>query len=82
MAVNYGLNAVAGATKGKTLSIDVGNQVVTQALGYAVDNGPGKLIGWLGGEEGIRDKILARLTLPEEAVIEDGAIVRGIGTRG
>lgn len=74
MAVNYGLNAVAGAAKGKVLSVDVGNQVLAQALGYAVDNGPGKLIGWLGGEDGIRDKILARLTLPEDAAIEDGAV--------
>lgn len=74
-AVAYGLNATAGAVKGKTVSVDVGNQVVAAAADYAVANGPGKLVGWLGGEDGIRDKILARLTVPEDAAIQDGEIV-------
>ncbi len=74
-AVSYGLNATAGAVKGRTVSVEVGNDVVAAALGYAVANGPSKLIAWLGGEDGIRDKILARLTVPENAAIADGEII-------
>ncbi|MBN9433978.1 MAG: hypothetical protein J0I45_16220 [Bosea sp.] len=75
MAVTYGLNATAGAVKGKAVSVEVGNAVVSTALSYAIANGPSKLIGWLGGEDGIRDKILARLTVPEDAAIQNGEIV-------
>jgi len=68
-AVGYGLNAVAGASKGKTLSIDVGNAVVQQAATYVIANGPAWLISWLGGEAGIAQKIVARLTLEEAATV-------------
>lgn len=74
-AVNYGINAVAEAVKGKTLSVDVGNQVLAQALQYAVDNAPGYLLSWAGGKMGLANKILAKLDLPPEA---DASAVPGI----
>ncbi len=74
-AVSYGINATAGAVAGKAVTVEVGNTVVATALNYAIEYGPARLIGWLGGEAGIRDKILARLTVPEDAAIVDGAIV-------
>jgi hypothetical protein len=71
-AINYGLNAVAGAVKGKTLDVDVGNKVLAQALQYAVDNAPGWLQTWAGGPEGLAKKIWSRLNLGEGA--DDSAI--------
>lgn len=66
-AIGYGLNAVAGAAKGKTLDVDVSNKVVAQALQYAIDNAPGWLLAWAGGPEGLAKKIWGRLDLPPEA---------------
>lgn len=68
-AINYGVNAVADATRDKTLSVNVGNAVVAQALQYAIDHGPGWMIGWLGGEAAIRQKIIARLNLEAAAAV-------------
>lgn len=66
-AVDYGLNAVAGAAKGKVLTVDVGSQVLGEALGYAVRQGPGKLLTWVGGTDALQRMILARLHLDENA---------------
>ena len=66
-AVNYGLNAVAGAAKGKTLDVNVGNQVLSEALNYAIANAPGWLTTWAGGPEGLAKKIWGRLDLVEQA---------------
>lgn len=74
-AIAYGFNATAGAVRGKAVSIEIGNTVVATALSYAVTNGPHWLVAWLGGAEGVRDKILARLTVPEDAAILGGVIV-------
>lgn len=69
-AISYGINATAGATKGKSLSVDVGSEVLENALQYVVDNGPKMLIKWMGGENGIREKIIARLDLDENASVD------------
>lgn len=75
-AIDYALNAVAGATKGRALSVSVSNDVLRQALGYVVDNAPGWLTAWLGGPDGIRTRILARLQLgPEAKIAQSGEIV-------
>jgi hypothetical protein len=66
-AIGYGLNAVSGAVKGKTLQIDVGNEVLAKALQYAVDNAPAWLQSWAGGPEGLAKKIWGRLNLGEGA---------------
>ena len=66
-AIGYGLNAVADAAKGKTLTVDVGNQVRAKALQYAIDNAPGWLQSWAGGPEGLAKKIWARLNLGDGA---------------
>jgi hypothetical protein len=69
-AISYGINATAGAMKGKALSVDVGSEVLENALQYVVDNGPKMLIKWMGGEAGIREKIIARLELDETASVD------------
>lgn len=66
-AVDYGLNAVAGAAKGKTLDVNTGNEVLNVALAYAVDRAPAQLISWLGGPQALQHMILARLQLGEDA---------------
>lgn len=69
-AINYGINAVRGATAGKVLTVDVGNKVIAQAADYAIDAAP-SLVKWMGGEEALRRKILARLPMTEDASIFD-----------
>jgi hypothetical protein len=66
-AIGWGINAVAGAVKDKTLTVDVGNEVLAKALQYALDNAPSWLQSWAGGPEGIARKIWARLNLGEGA---------------
>lgn len=70
-AAEYGINATRGAVKGKTLNVDVGNEAVAKALQYAINNGPGWLINWMGGIEGIRDKLIARIPLDADVDAED-----------
>lgn len=66
-AIVYGINAVAGAEHDKVLSVDVGNKVVAAAVNYAVNNGPQWVLKWLGGEDGIRQRILARVKFEPDA---------------
>jgi hypothetical protein len=65
--IDFGLNKVEGAAVGKSLDVAVGSQVLATSAQYAIDHGPTKLIAWLGGEDAIREKILARLNLGPEA---------------
>jgi hypothetical protein len=67
--IDYALNAVAGATKDKVLDAEVGNRVIAEALRYIVNLGPKWLIGFLGGEEGIKARIIARLELKPEVAV-------------
>lgn len=61
--IDYGINAVQGATKDKTLSVDVGNKVLAHAVQYVLDNAPSWLQAWMGGPDQIVKKIFARLNL-------------------
>jgi hypothetical protein len=69
-AVDYGLNAVEGAAKGKTLSVNVGSQVLAEAANYAMREGAPWLVKRLGGPEGIRQKVFRALELSEQASAE------------
>ena len=66
-AIGYGINAVAGAAKGQTLSVPIANKVAEQALEYAIENGSAALIKWMGGAETIKKKVVARLDIAPEA---------------
>lgn len=57
-AADYGVAAVAGAVKGKTLDVRVTNEVLEKAAEYAVANAPA-LAEKLGAT--LRPKLLARL---------------------
>ena len=62
-AVTYGINAVKDAEHDKVLSVNVGNAVVAEAANYAIQNGPKWVLDWLGGPDGIKQRILARVKL-------------------
>lgn len=66
-AIEYGINATAGAERDKTLTVDVGNEVLRKALNYALSNGWVKLIDFLDGPDGILQKLFARLDIPIES---------------
>ena len=60
-ALQHAINSVAEELRGKAFTIDVKNRLIALALQFALDNAPAKLIEWMGGEAGIRQKIEARL---------------------
>ncbi|MET4720747.1 hypothetical protein ABIF63_004853 [Bradyrhizobium japonicum] len=72
-AIDYAINMVKGATKDKTLDVDVGNAVLARALQYVLDHSPAWLQSWMGGPEQIAQKIIARLNLAPDAVPDAAA---------
>lgn len=74
-AIDYGVNAVEGATKDKSLTVDLGNKVLAQAVQYVLDNAPGWLQAWMGGPDQIVKKIFARLNLDVDASAPDTSAV-------
>ncbi len=66
-ARNWGINAVKDATKDKTMSVNVGNAVLAQALQYGLSNANPWLLNWAGGPEGLAKKIWSRLPLDSAA---------------
>jgi hypothetical protein len=75
-AIDFGINTVKGATKDRVLDVDVGNAVIAQALDYVVKHCPAWMIEWLGGEKGIRDRIIARLDLDANAGADPQTILQ------
>lgn len=69
-AITSAINKTAGAAQGKALSFNVANDVIGKAVQYVLDNAPGWLITWVGGEAGIRDKIIARIEVEPGAAIK------------
>lgn len=69
-AIGYGVNAVAGASREKELTVTIANDVLREAARYAVEHAP-KLVAWAGGEAAIREKILARLVVEPKASLAD-----------
>lgn len=69
MAIKYAINAVAGASHDKPLTLDLGNAVAAKAVQYVIDHAPGWLVSWAGDAEGLREKIIARLNLNASAAL-------------
>jgi len=74
-AVQFGVNAVAGAVDGKALSIDVGNAVLKEALAYAILHGGEMVQRFAGSPVDVAEKIWARLELAPEATKPDFAAI-------
>lgn len=66
-SISYGINMVAQASKGQSLSVPVANDVIEKALDYAVSNGSASIIKWMGGKDMVRNKIIARIDVASEA---------------
>jgi hypothetical protein len=69
-AVDYAVNAVEGAAKGKTLNVSVGSEVLAQAVQYAIEQGAPWLVKTLGGPDGIKLKVFRALHLEEAATLD------------
>lgn len=69
--VQFGLNAVANAVRGKALDLNTGNQVANMALDYVASHVP-SLVKEFGVTK-LREKILARLTLDDAAELSPPA---------
>lgn len=78
--IDYGINAAKGATKDGTLTIPVGNKVLAHAVNYIVENGAPKLIEWLGGPDGVAQKVFARLNVAKDTGIDDFNVKPATGT--
>lgn len=68
--IDYGINAVVGAVRGKTLSVDVANEVIAEALQYILDRIPGALLSWIGGPDKLKGMIAARLNVEPDAALK------------
>lgn len=76
-ATDYAIAAVAGAAKDKTMTVPVANQVIAEAVNYAVKSAPGLANKFA---DSLRAKILARLSdkavlAPEVSAAATGAVV-------
>lgn len=76
-AVDYAVAVVAGAARGRVLTVPVANQVLAEAMAYAIDHAPGTA-KWLG--DTLKPKLLARLgaagVLPPDARGSDFGLPR------
>jgi hypothetical protein len=54
---------------GGVLTVDLRNEIVADAVQYALDNGQSALIKWMGGADGTRVKITARA---EQEIVSAG----------
>ncbi|WP_286158957.1 hypothetical protein [Methylobacterium sp. Leaf456] len=78
-AVGYGLNAVQGAAKGKTLSVEVAVPVIAKGTQYVIDTAPAAVIKAAGGRDGIAARMFRKLDLDEggsEATVLAPAVER------
>ncbi|GBU17325.1 MULTISPECIES: hypothetical protein [Methylobacterium] len=66
---DFALNAVAGAVKGRTLTIPLGSAVIARAVQRAADQAPGWLLRQAGGIEGLAEKVFRSLPLEEAATV-------------
>ena len=68
MALQFGINATAGAVKGKTYDFQTGSEIVEWMVHYANQTFPG-LVAKFGGEAALRLRAWARVPLDADAVV-------------
>ncbi|KQP38592.1 hypothetical protein ASF49_04455 [Methylobacterium sp. Leaf104] len=66
---DYAVNAVAGAARGRTLTVPVGSLVIAGAVQRGLDAAPGWLVRAAGGIDGLGEKVFRSLPLAEEATV-------------
>ncbi len=83
-AVGFGLNAVQGAAKGKTLSANVAVPVIAKGTQYVIDTAPPAVIKAAGGADGIAARMFRKLDLDDHAseanVLVPAQVQIGAGT--
>ena len=63
----YGQNAVAGAAKGRTVSVDLGAAVVAAGARHVLATAPAHVVRRAGGAEGVAARIFRALPLEPQA---------------
>lgn len=69
-AIENAINSVAGASKDKPLTVDLGNAVVARSVQYIIDKAPEWMVEWTGGQKNLREMVIARLDLDPESSVE------------
>jgi hypothetical protein len=64
-SIAFGLNSVAGAVKDKTLTVEVSNRVLREALTYALMHGGDIVKRFAGNPVDLAEKIWARMLVAE-----------------
>lgn len=59
--INWGVQAVEGATKGKEIDLNVGNAIVAKAAQEAINTWPKNVVDRLGGLDGVKKFIVTQL---------------------
>ncbi len=59
--IAYAIQWVEGFDKDKSISLNVGSSAVAVAARYVIEHAPPFLVGLAGGEDKIKDKIIALL---------------------
>ncbi len=67
---DYGQNAVAGAVRGRSVSVDLGAAVVAAGTKHVVATSPARVVRKAGGVEGVAARIFRALPLEEKASAE------------
>jgi hypothetical protein len=75
-SIDGAINSTAGAVKGKSLNVNVGSEVFAKALQYAIDNGQAALLKWAGGQDGIAQKLVARI--PTDETVSGADLITGL----
>ncbi|MDP4004168.1 hypothetical protein [Methylobacterium sp. NEAU K] len=65
----YGQNAVAGAARGRTVSVDLGSAVVAAGARHVLATAPAHVVRKAGGAEGIATRIFRALPLDPQASV-------------
>jgi hypothetical protein len=63
----FGLNAVAGAAKGRAVSVDLGPAVVAAGAWHVLTTAPAHVVRTAGGAEGVATRIFRALPLDPQA---------------
>lgn len=70
-AISFGVNSVAGASKDKSLTVEIANPVLREALRYALEHAPELVAKFAGTPEALGEKIWARLNVAPEVAKPD-----------
>ncbi|MCJ2135359.1 hypothetical protein MKK69_15080 [Methylobacterium sp. J-026] len=63
----FGQNAVAGAARGRTVSVDLGSAVVAAGARHVLAHAPARVVRTAGGAEGVAARIFRALPLDPQA---------------